>query len=42
MKTIIYDAFQIFKEEGVGYGSLGVAPLAGLDSDSKNPSVYDD
>lgn len=42
METIIYDAFQIFKEEGVGYGSLGVAPLAGLDSDSKNPSVYDD
>ena len=37
METIIYDAFQIFKEEGVGYGSLGVAPLAGLDSDSKNP-----
>ena len=37
METIIYDAFQIFKEEGVGYGSLVVAPLAGLDSDSKNP-----
>ena len=42
MKTIIYYAFQIFKEEVVVYGSLGVAPLAGLDSDSKNPSVYDD
>lgn len=37
METIIYDAFQVFKEEGVGYGSLGVAPLAGLSADSKNP-----
>lgn len=37
METIIYDAFQVFKEEGVEYGSLGVAPLAGLDEDSRNP-----
>lgn len=37
METIIYQAFQVFKEEGIGYGSLGVAPLAGLDAKSKNP-----
>ena len=37
METIIYEAFQIFKEEGIGYGSLGVAPLAGLNAESKNP-----
>ena len=37
METIIYQAFQVFKEEGIGYGSLGVAPLAGLDTESKNP-----
>ena len=37
METIIYQAFQVFKEEGIGYGSLGVAPLAGLDPKSKNP-----
>ena len=37
METIIYEAFQVFKAEGVGYGSLGVAPLAGLDARSKNP-----
>ena len=37
MEKIIYEAFQVFKEEGIGYGSLGVAPLAGLDSESKNP-----
>ena len=36
METIIYDAFQVFKEEGVEYGSLGVAPLAGLDDNSHN------
>lgn len=28
METILYDAFQIFKDEGIEYGSLGVAPLA--------------
>ena len=27
MKTIIYDAFQTFKEEGVGYGSLELLRL---------------
>lgn len=27
METIIYDAFQIFKEEGVGYGSLELLRL---------------
>ena len=37
METIIYDAFQVFKEEGIEYGSLGVAPLAGLETDSSNP-----
>ena len=37
METIIYEAFQVFKEEGIGYGSLGVAPLAGLNAESKNP-----
>lgn len=33
METIIYEAFQTFREEGVHYGSLGVAPLAGLDDE---------
>ena len=37
MEKIIYEAFLVFKEEGVEYGSLGVAPLAGLDVKSKNP-----
>ena len=40
MEKIIYEAFQVFKEEGIGYGSLGVAPLAGLDADSKNPMEH--
>lgn len=31
METILYDAFQVFKDEGIEYGSLGVAPLAGLE-----------
>lgn len=30
MELIMYEAFQVFKEEGVEYASLGVAPLAGL------------
>lgn len=30
METIIYEAFQTFRTEGIHYGSLGVAPLAGL------------
>ena len=38
METIIYEAFQTFRSEGVHYGSLGVAPLAGLD-DEKAESV---
>ena len=25
METILYDAFQVFKDEGIEYGSLGVA-----------------
>ena len=33
METIIYEAFQTFRSEGVHYGSLGVAPLAGLDDE---------
>ena len=33
METIIYEAFQVFKNEGIHYGSLGVAPLAGLDDE---------
>lgn len=37
METILYDAFQVFKNEGIEYGSLGVAPLAGLENDSSNP-----
>lgn len=37
METIIYQAFQAFKEEGIEYGSLGVAPLTGLDEKSANP-----
>lgn len=36
METIIYQAFQQFKEEGVQYGSLGVAPLAGLEQNTPN------
>ena len=36
MEYIIYEAFQVFKEEGVKYGSLGIAPLAGLDEKSGN------
>ena len=37
METIIYQAFQAFKEEGIEYGSLGVAPLTGLDEKRANP-----
>ena len=37
MEYINYQAFQVFKEEGYKYGSLGVAPLAGLDPKSSNP-----
>ena len=37
IETITYTAFNVFKEEGVEYGSLGVAPLAGLPENSKNP-----
>lgn len=36
METIIYQSFQVFREEGVEYGSLGVAPLAGLEERSSN------
>lgn len=36
METIIYQAFQVFQKEGVEYGSLGVAPLAGLEENSTN------
>ena len=36
METIIYQAFQVFRQEGVEYGSLGVAPLAGLEENSSN------
>ena len=37
IEDITYQAFQAFREEGVEYGSLGVAPLAGLPEDSTNP-----
>ena len=37
METIIYEAFQVFKSEGIHYGSLGVAPLAGLDDEKAEP-----
>ena len=40
METIIYEAFQEFKKEGIEYGSLGVAPLAGLDEESRNPMEH--
>ena len=36
METIIHKAFQVFKKEGVEFGSLGVAPLAGLEENSAN------
>lgn len=36
MEMITYHAFQVFCKEGVEYGSLGVAPLAGLEADSAN------
>lgn len=36
MEYILYEAFQVFKEEGIKYGSLGIAPLAGLDEKSDN------
>lgn len=36
MEYIIYEAFQVFKEEGIKYGSLGIAPLAGLNEKSDN------
>lgn len=31
--TILYEAFQVFKNEGIHHGSLGVALLAGLDNE---------
>ena len=37
METIIYEAFQAFKAEGVEYGSLGVAPLAGAGPGEPEP-----
>ncbi|MDO4281295.1 MAG: phosphatidylglycerol lysyltransferase domain-containing protein, partial [Peptococcaceae bacterium] len=37
METIVYHAFQAFRDEGVAYGSLGDAPLANLDTDSHDP-----
>lgn len=37
METIIYEALQVFKNEGIHYGSLGVAPLAGLDDEKADP-----
>ena len=37
MEYINYQAFQVFKEEGIKWASLGVAPLAGLDENSHNP-----
>ena len=37
METIIYEAFQVFRSEGIHYGSLGVAPLAGLDDEKASP-----
>lgn len=40
MEKIIYEAFQVFKNEKIGYGSLGVAPLAGLSAESRNPMEH--
>lgn len=34
MELIIYEAFSAFKADGIQYGSLGVAPLAGLDDEN--------
>lgn len=31
--TILYEAFQVFKNEGIHHGRLGAAPLAGLDDE---------
>lgn len=31
--TILYEAFQVFKNEGIHHGRLGVAPLVGLDDE---------
>lgn len=30
---ILYKAFQVFKNEGIHHGSLGVAPPVGLDDE---------
>lgn len=32
MEVILYDAFQIMKDTGVEWGSMGLAPLAHLDN----------
>ncbi len=37
IELLIYEAFQVFRSEGVEYGSMGVAPLAGLDASASNP-----
>ena len=38
MEKIIYEAFQVFKSEGREWGSMGLAPLANLTEEGKQPS----
>jgi len=38
-ETIVYEAFQVFKEEGVKWGSMGLAPLAGLVEEGEQPGI---
>jgi len=38
-ELIIYDAFQVFKEEGRKWGSMGLAPLARLSEEDGNPMM---
>lgn len=38
-EKINYDAFMAFKEEGVEWGSLGLAPLANIYEEGKSPDI---
>jgi len=38
-EKINYDAFMAFKEEGVEWGSLGLAPLANIYEEGENPDI---
>lgn len=39
MQKIMYEAFQVFKEEGVKWGSMGLAPLANLKTEGEESSA---